>query len=160
MHRQLAAFKALSHGVSLAASAADMKSLSEKAAMRKPIDQRTGAQGALTEQVESCLRKLTRRERQILRMRFGIGTERRQVNEIGERLGIATATVRRFHRRGLQRLRLLAIAGARLPHSTSMRQLRPRGSELLRRRGRRQQGEAEAARNGKGFAPAAEAQAR
>jgi DNA-directed RNA polymerase sigma subunit (sigma70/sigma32) len=48
------------------------------------------------EQAESFLHKLTRREEEILRMRFGIGTEPRQVNDIGKGLGIATGTVRRI----------------------------------------------------------------
>jgi len=96
-----------------------MKSLSDRAAMRKPIDERTGAEDALTEQVESFLSKLTRREGQIVRMRFGIGTEPRQVNEIGERLGITTATVRRTQWRALQRLRRCSLSreqGFRAPH--------------------------------------------
>jgi DNA-directed RNA polymerase sigma subunit (sigma70/sigma32) len=60
------------------------------------------------EQAESFLRKLTRREEKVLRMRFGIGTEPRRMNEIGRGLGIATTTVRRIQRRAVQRLRLLA----------------------------------------------------
>jgi DNA-directed RNA polymerase sigma subunit (sigma70/sigma32) len=57
---------------------------------------------------ESFLRKLTRREEKVLRMRFGIGTEPRPVNEIGRGLGLPTTTVRRIQRRAVQRLRLLA----------------------------------------------------
>jgi DNA-directed RNA polymerase sigma subunit (sigma70/sigma32) len=64
------------------------------------------------EQAESFLRKLTRREEKVLRMRFGIGTEPHQVNEIGRGLGIATTSVRRIQRRAVHRLRLLATNDA------------------------------------------------
>ena len=76
--------------------------------MRESVGARVAAEGAETEQAESFLRKLTRREEKVLRMCFGIGTEPRQVNEIGRGLGIATTTVRRIQRRAVQRLRLLA----------------------------------------------------
>jgi len=76
--------------------------------MRESVDAQTAADNAEMEQAESLLRKLTRREERVLRMRFGIGTEARQLNEIGRGLGIATTSVRRIQRRAVQRLRLLA----------------------------------------------------
>ena len=80
--------------------------------MRETVGARTAVEDAQMEQVESFLHKLARREEEILRMRFGIGTEARQVNDIGKGLGVATATVRRIQWRAVQRLRLLATEDA------------------------------------------------
>jgi len=80
--------------------------------MRESGGAQAAAETAQMEQAECLLSKLTRREERILRMRFGIGTEPRQVNEIGKGLGIATATVRRIQGRALHRLRLHAIEDA------------------------------------------------
>jgi DNA-directed RNA polymerase sigma subunit (sigma70/sigma32) len=69
---------------------------------------RTAVRNGEVKQAEAFLRKLTRCEEKVLRMRFGIGTRPRRVNEIGRGLGVATTTVRRIQRRAVQRLRLLA----------------------------------------------------
>jgi DNA-directed RNA polymerase sigma subunit (sigma70/sigma32) len=76
--------------------------------MRESVGARTPVENVEMEEAESFLCKLTRREEQVLRMCFGIGTEPRRVNEIGRGLGIATTTVRRIQRRAVQRLRRLA----------------------------------------------------
>jgi len=70
--------------------------LSNGVPIRESVGARAAVEDAQMEQAESFLHKLTRREEEILRMRFGIGTEPRQVNDIGKGLGIATGTVRRI----------------------------------------------------------------
>jgi hypothetical protein len=105
-HRQFTGFGAPGHGASLAQRRTGM--LNNGVLMRESVGAQTAAEDAQMEQAEGFLRKLTRREEEILRMRFGIGTEPRQVNEIGKGLGIATATVQRIQWRAVQRLRRLA----------------------------------------------------
>jgi RNA polymerase primary sigma factor len=80
--------------------------------MRESGRARAATESAQMERAESLLGKLTQREERILRMRFGIGTKPRQVNEIGKGLGIPAATVRRIQGRALHRLRLHAIEDA------------------------------------------------
>jgi RNA polymerase primary sigma factor len=89
-----------------------MDCLSHGVVMSQAADPKTAEEDAQLEEAESLLGKLTRREERILRMRFGIGTEPRQVSDIGKGLGIATATVQRIQWRALQRLRLHAIQDA------------------------------------------------
>jgi DNA-directed RNA polymerase sigma subunit (sigma70/sigma32) len=79
--------------------------------MTRAVGTQTAVKNGEMKQADGFLRKLTRREEKILRMRFGIGTAPRQVNEIGRGLGLATTTVRRIQRRAVQRLRLLASNG-------------------------------------------------
>ena len=64
------------------------------------------------QQVESFLRKLAPREEQILRLRFGIGTEPHHAEDVGRGLGISAAMVTRIQCRALYRLRMLALDDA------------------------------------------------
>ncbi len=69
----------------------------------------TSPEDSYMQEVETLLQKLTPREEQILRMRFGIGTTPHQAADVGRGLGLSAATVTRIQGRALHRLRMLAL---------------------------------------------------
>jgi RNA polymerase primary sigma factor len=69
----------------------------------------------LTTEVDEVLRRLTPREEQLLRMRFGIGQEAHDPVEVGRRFGIDGLRLQRVESWALRKLRLASLVedGAR-----------------------------------------------
>jgi RNA polymerase sigma factor (sigma-70 family) len=57
------------------------------------------------EQLHALLSRLTDREREIVRARFGFGVEPERLVDIGERLGVSAERVRQIEERALAKLR-------------------------------------------------------
>jgi RNA polymerase primary sigma factor len=62
--------------------------------------------GELAEQVERAMAPLTDREREVLRLRFGLGLERElTLEEVGRRLSITRERARQIEMKALQKMR-------------------------------------------------------
>ena len=73
-------------------------------AARTPED--TAMQGELAEQVERAMAPLTDREREVLRLRFGLGLDRElTLEEVGRRLAITRERARQIEMKALQKMR-------------------------------------------------------
>jgi hypothetical protein len=59
--------------------------------------------------VEAALRVLSRREEEVLRLRFGIGEHSHDRTEVGLRVGIARSRVRQIESKAFQRLRQASL---------------------------------------------------
>ena len=57
------------------------------------------------EYVNEILEELSKREREIIKMRFGIGTEEKTLNEIGRILGITRERVRQIQTKAMEKIR-------------------------------------------------------
>ena len=65
-----------------------------------------GIEGDLSNEVERALAPLSDREKEVLRLRYGLGTEREYtLEEIGKRLSVTRERVRQIESRALQKLR-------------------------------------------------------
>ena len=72
--------------------------------VRSPED--TAIESDLANEVERALAPLSDREREVLRLRYGLGTEREYtLEEIGRRLSVTRERVRQIESRALQKLR-------------------------------------------------------
>ncbi len=60
------------------------------------------------EQLQALLSRLTDREREVVRARFGFDGEAEKLVEIGERLGVSAERVRQIEARALAKLRQAA----------------------------------------------------
>jgi RNA polymerase primary sigma factor len=73
--------------------------------IRSPED--TALESDLTNEVERALAPLSDREKEVLRLRYGLGAEREYtLEEIGKRLSVTRERVRQIESRALQKLRL------------------------------------------------------
>ena len=87
---------------------------------RSPED--TAIEGEVADEVERAMAPLTDRERQVLKLRYGLGTDREHtLEEIGRHLSVTRERVRQIESRALQKLRtakqreLTAAVGRRRP---------------------------------------------
>ena len=72
--------------------------------MRSPED--TAIESDLANEVERALAPLSDREKEVLRLRYGLGTDREYtLEEIGKRLSVTRERVRQIESRALQKLR-------------------------------------------------------
>ena len=72
--------------------------------VRTPED--TAIEGDLSNEVERALAPLSDREKEVLRLRYGLGTDREYtLEEIGKRLSVTRERVRQIESRALQKLR-------------------------------------------------------
>ena len=72
--------------------------------MRSPED--TAIDSDLANEVERALAPLSDREKEVLRLRYGLGTDREYtLEEIGQRLSVTRERVRQIESRALQKLR-------------------------------------------------------
>ena len=72
--------------------------------VRSPED--TALQSDLSNEVERALAPLSDREKEVLRLRYGLGAEREYtLEEIGKRLSVTRERVRQIESRALQKLR-------------------------------------------------------
>jgi RNA polymerase primary sigma factor len=72
--------------------------------VRSPED--TALEGDLANEVERAMAPLTDREKEVLRLRYGLGTDREYtLEEIGRRLSVTRERVRQIEARALQKLR-------------------------------------------------------
>lgn len=60
--------------------------------------------------VDEALRRLTPREEQVLRLRYGIGNRMYASAEVGQRIGMSDGRIRVAEARALQKLRAFAVA--------------------------------------------------
>jgi RNA polymerase primary sigma factor len=66
----------------------------------------TAIEGDLTNEVERALAPLSDREKEVLRLRYGLGTDREYtLEEIGQRLSVTRERIRQIESRALQKLR-------------------------------------------------------
>jgi len=71
---------------------------------RSPED--TALEGDLSNEVERAMESLSDREKEVLRLRYGLGTDREYtLEEIGRRLSVTRERVRQIESRALQKLR-------------------------------------------------------
>jgi RNA polymerase sigma factor (sigma-70 family) len=71
-----------------------------------PSPEDTALEGDLSNEVERALAPLTDREKEVLRLRYGLGQEREfTLEEIGRRLSVTRERVRQIESRALQKLR-------------------------------------------------------
>ena len=74
------------------------------AAAPDPADQATSA--VLAQQLDSCMRVLSPRERAVLRLRFGLGARSAMtLEQVGKLMGVTRERVRQIESRALERLR-------------------------------------------------------
>jgi RNA polymerase primary sigma factor len=72
--------------------------------VRSPED--TALESDLSNEVERTLAPLSDREKEVLRLRYGLGTDREYtLEEIGKRLSVTRERVRQIESRALQKLR-------------------------------------------------------
>ena len=72
--------------------------------VRSPED--TAIESDLSNEVERALAPLSDREKEVLRLRYGLGQEREfTLEEIGKRLSVTRERVRQIESRALQKLR-------------------------------------------------------
>jgi RNA polymerase primary sigma factor len=84
--------------------AAELGDVIQDRAARTPED--TAIQGDLSNEVERALEPLSDREKEVLRLRYGLGQEREYtLEEIGRRLSVTRERVRQIESRALQKLR-------------------------------------------------------
>jgi RNA polymerase primary sigma factor len=70
-------------------------------------------QGELASEVERAMAPLNDREREVMRLRFGLGTEREHtLEEIGRRLSITRERVRQLEAQALKKMRAARGAAA------------------------------------------------
>jgi RNA polymerase primary sigma factor len=63
-------------------------------------------EGELATEVERAMASLTDREREVMRLRYGLGTEREHtLEEIGRRLSITRERVRQLEAKALKKMR-------------------------------------------------------
>ena len=70
-----------------------------------PIADRTLINESLSTEVERALSTLTERERDIIKLFFGINTQEMTLEEIGEKFGLTRERVRQIKEKGIRRLR-------------------------------------------------------
>lgn len=70
-----------------------------------PIDDRTLINESLSTEVERALSTLTERERDIIKLFFGINTQEMTLEEIGEKFGLTRERVRQIKEKAIRRLR-------------------------------------------------------
>ena len=70
-----------------------------------PIADRTLINESLSTEVERALSTLTERERDIIKLFFGINTQEMTLEEIGEKFGLTRERVRQIKEKAIRRLR-------------------------------------------------------
>ncbi|HEY3158790.1 MAG TPA: sigma-70 family RNA polymerase sigma factor, partial [Vicinamibacterales bacterium] len=76
--------------------------------VRSPED--TTLDGDLANEVERAMAPLSDREKEVLRLRYGLGTDREHtLEEIGRRLSVTRERVRQIESRALQKLRAAKV---------------------------------------------------
>ena len=70
-----------------------------------PIADRTLIYESLSTEVERALSTLTERERDIIKLFFGINTQEMTLEEIGEKFGLTRERVRQIKEKAIRRLR-------------------------------------------------------
>ena len=83
---------------------ATLGSLLADTAARTPED--TAMRGEMAEEVERAMQALTEREREVLRLRYGLGTDQEwTLDQIGRRLSLTRERVRQIERKAVQKIR-------------------------------------------------------
>jgi RNA polymerase primary sigma factor len=89
----------------------DLGALVRDTSTRSPED--AAIQGELASEVERAMAPLNDREREVMRLRFGLGTEREHtLEEIGRRLSITRERVRQLEAQALKKMRQARGAAA------------------------------------------------
>ena len=70
-----------------------------------PIADRSLINESLAKEIDRSLATLTERERDIVRLFFGIGTQEMTLEEIGEKFGLTRERVRQIKEKAIRRLR-------------------------------------------------------
>ena len=97
---------------------AELGALLQDRSIRTPED--SALHGDLSNEVERALMPLSDREKEVLRLRYGLGTDREHtLEEIGRRLSVTRERIRQIESRALQKLR--AARGRRAVESLSPR---------------------------------------
>jgi RNA polymerase primary sigma factor len=71
-----------------------------------PSPEETAMRGQMAGEVERAMAPLTEREREVMRLRYGLGIEREYtLEEVGRRLGITRERARQIEAKALQKMR-------------------------------------------------------